>query len=76
MLKRFKVIIEEEPSEGGFSVFIPALPGCSSQAESVSGALLNIKEAAELYIEGLREDGLPLPSSDIEIIVEDIEVAV
>ena len=75
MLRKFKVVIEPE-AEGGFSVHVPALPGCASQGETTTEAINNIKEAINLYLESLREDGLALPKSDVEVIVEDIEVNV
>ncbi|MBI3338085.1 type II toxin-antitoxin system HicB family antitoxin [Candidatus Saccharibacteria bacterium] len=36
---------------GGFSVWVPDLPGCASQGETLEEALKNIKEAIELYLE-------------------------
>ena len=42
------VILEKE-EEGGYSVYIPSLPGCVSQGETKEEAIANIKEAAELY---------------------------
>ncbi|MBI5237059.1 MAG: type II toxin-antitoxin system HicB family antitoxin [Deltaproteobacteria bacterium] len=48
------------PGEDGFWVAeCPSLPGCVSQGETKEKAVLNIKEAIELYIEGLREEGRP-----------------
>ena len=75
MTKHFKVIFEEEP-EGGFSVFVPSLPGCASQGETMDEAIENIKEAIALYIESLKEDHLPIPQTDFQVIVRDIEVSV
>jgi len=75
MLQRFKVVIESE-IEGGYSVHLPAIPGCASQGESIKEALLNIKEALEVFIESLREDNLPIPKSDAEVVVKDVEVNV
>ena len=73
MVKRFKVILERE-EEGGYSVYVPILPGCASQGETKEEALANIKEAIECYLEGLRINGLPIPESkDVE--EEMIEVA-
>lgn len=41
-----------EPSdEGGYTVYVPALPGCISEGENVDEALENIKEAIKLYLE-------------------------
>lgn len=75
MLQHFKVVIEEE-IEGGFSVHFPALPGCATQGETIEEAISNAKEALELYIWSLKDDNLPLPESDIQVILEDIEITV
>ena len=40
---------------------VPALPGCISEGENREEALKNIKEAIELYLEVLKEDGKPIP---------------
>ena len=45
-----KVILEKQ-EEGGFTVYVPSLPGCISQGETREEALQNIKEAVELYLE-------------------------
>lgn len=42
--------------EGGFSVYVPDLPGCVSQGDSFEEAVKNIKEAIELYLEEVDED--------------------
>ena len=47
--------------EGGYWAEVPALPGCYSQGESLEDALAHVKEAIELYVETLREDGQPIP---------------
>ena len=59
-LMKFTVILEPQ-EEGGFTVTVPALPGCISEGETKEEALHNIKEAIELYIEVLKEDGKPMP---------------
>ena len=69
--RRFKVILERE-SEGGFSVYVPSLPGCASQGETEAEALANIREAIEAYLLGLRDDGLPIPAE--QAIVSEVEV--
>ncbi|OIO79781.1 MAG: HicB family protein [Candidatus Omnitrophica bacterium CG12_big_fil_rev_8_21_14_0_65_43_15] len=73
MLRRFKIILEPE-SEGGFSVFVPALPGCATQGGTLEECLKNAKEAVELYIQSLIEDKISLPESDV--LMEEIEVTV
>ncbi len=47
---KLKVLVSPE-TEGGFSVSVPALPGCYSQGETLEEALSNIREAAELWLE-------------------------
>jgi len=56
--------------DGGYPFFVPTLPGCASQGESAKEAMANIREAIEVYLESLRERGIPLPQ------VEEREVAV
>ena len=54
ILKFNAVFLEED--DGGYSVSVPALPGCFSQGDTFEDAVENIKEAMELYIEDERED--------------------
>ncbi len=63
---RFTVIFEKE-SDGGYHVFCPTLPGCHTQSETVEEGISNVREAVQLYIEALIEDGLPVPEEDIFI---------
>jgi predicted RNase H-like HicB family nuclease len=52
---RFKVVLE--PSEdGGFTIYVPSLPGCISEGETEEEALTNIQEAIELYLEPVEDD--------------------
>jgi predicted RNase H-like HicB family nuclease len=62
------VIVEE--GENSFGAYVPDLPGCAAAAESREEVLQLIQEAIEFHIEGLREDGQPVPepSSSIEYI--------
>jgi antitoxin HicB len=47
---KLKVLVRPE-AVGGYSVSVPALPGCHSQGESLEEALANVCEAAELWLE-------------------------
>ncbi len=47
---KLKVLVRPE-SVGGYSVSVPALPGCHSEGETLEQALANIREAAELWLE-------------------------
>ena len=46
----YNAIFQKE-EEGGFSVWVPSLPGCTSQGETFEEAVENIKEAIALYLE-------------------------
>ncbi len=45
-----------EAEEGGYTVEVPALPGCVSEGESYEEALANIREAIELYLEEVGDE--------------------
>jgi len=45
-----KIMLEEQ-DEGGFTVHVPALPGCISEGDTMEEAVRNIREAIELYLE-------------------------
>jgi len=49
-------IVFEKCDEGGYTVYVPSLPGCISEGESKDEALENIKEAIELYLEPIEDD--------------------
>ena len=65
---RYAVIIEE--GEKSFGAYVPDLPGCVAVAETKEEVLSLIQEAIDFHIEGLREDGQPIPepSSSVEYI--------
>lgn len=74
MKTKFKIVLEKEEA-GGYTVFVPALPGCHTQGDTIEEALGNAREAIECYIESLKKDGLPIPTTSEELVC-DIEVKV
>jgi predicted RNase H-like HicB family nuclease len=66
---RFKVVLEPS-DEGGFTIYIPSLPGCISEGDTVEDALKNIEEAAELYLEPVEDDWV----LDEQTLVKEIEL--
>jgi predicted RNase H-like HicB family nuclease len=54
-------VVPTPEAEGGFSVAVPALSGCTSQGETREEALSMIREAIEVYIESLVAHGDPFP---------------
>ncbi len=65
---KYAVIIEE--GENSFGAYVPDLPGCAAVAETKEELMKLIQEAIDFHIEGLREDGQPVPepSSSVEYI--------
>jgi predicted RNase H-like HicB family nuclease len=58
---RYTVVLQAE-SDGGYLATVPALPGCISQGDDREQALVNIREAIDLYIESRQEAGDPVPT--------------
>ncbi len=52
---KIKVVLEAS-EEGGFTVYVPSLPGCISEGETEEEALANIREAIELYLEPIEDE--------------------
>jgi predicted RNase H-like HicB family nuclease len=65
--QRFAVILAEEP-DGGYSVSVPALPGCYSEGDSLEEALANIREAIAVHLEP------PTQAEVRHIRIEEVEV--
>ena len=61
---KLKIILESS-DEGGYTVYVPSLPGCISEGENKEEALANIKEAIELYLEPVEDDFTPSPDTEI-----------
>ena len=59
MLEYTIILIPEK--EGGYSVEVPALPGCYTQGETREEAIFMAKEAIELYLESCKAHGDPIP---------------
>ena len=59
------MVILEKSEEGGYTVFVPSLPGCISEGDTRKEALDNIKEAIKLYLEPVPDDSDFQPSAEI-----------
>jgi predicted RNase H-like HicB family nuclease len=68
---RYAVVIEN--AGGNFSAYVPDLPGCIATGSTLVEAEEAIREAISLHLDGLREDGAPIPQPSSR--VEYIEVA-
>jgi predicted RNase H-like HicB family nuclease len=65
---RYAVVVEK--GESGFGAYVPDLPGCVAAAESYDEVLKLIQGAIEFHIDGLKEDGepVPAPTSRVEFV--------
>jgi len=66
---RFKVVLEQS-DEGGYTAYVPSLPGCISEGETKEEALKNIQEAIGLYLEPVEDDWI----LDEKALVQEIEL--
>ena len=65
---RYAIVIEKAPLN--YAAYVPDLPGCIATGATVVETELIIREAIEFHLEGLKEDGLPIPppSSQVEYV--------
>ena len=63
----YNIILRPE-SKGGFTVIVPALPGCVTYGKDLKSARKMAKEAIELYIESLKEPNEPIPTSEGDLV--------
>jgi predicted RNase H-like HicB family nuclease len=65
---RYAIVIEK--AQGNYSAYVPDLPGCVATGTTVAQVEAEIREAIAFHVEGLREDGLPVPapSSQVEYV--------
>jgi predicted RNase H-like HicB family nuclease len=65
---RLKIVLE--PSvEGGYTVYVPSLPGCISEGDTVEEAMANIREAIELYLEPVEDDWVAAEGTEVRELV-------
>lgn len=70
---RYLVVVEEGPRS--FGAYVPNLPGCVAAGESREKVLALIHEAIEFHLEGLKEDGQPIPPPSSSSEVVEVEAA-
>ncbi len=68
---RYAIVIEN--AGDNFSAYVPDLPGCVAAGDTLEETERLIREAIELHVAGLREDGLPVPEPTSH--VDDVEVS-
>jgi predicted RNase H-like HicB family nuclease len=64
---RYAVVIEHDETTGSYGAYAPDLPGCGAAADSLDEVKKLIQEAIQFHLEGLRENGLPLPEPSTQV---------
>lgn len=70
---QYLVVVEEGPKSYG--AYVPDLPGCIAAGKSRGEVLELIREAIELHIEGLKQEGQPIPTPSSSSEVVEVEAA-
>jgi predicted RNase H-like HicB family nuclease len=68
---RYAIVIEQ--AGGNYSAYVPDLPGCVATGATVAETEASMREAITFHLDGLRDDGLPIPTPTSR--VEYVEVA-
>jgi predicted RNase H-like HicB family nuclease len=71
-MKKYAIVVEQ--AERNYAAYVPDLPGCVATGATVEEAEELLREAIEVHIAGLREEGLPVPAPSS--VVDYLEVAV
>lgn len=72
MKKKFLIVIER--AEGNLSAYVPDLPGCVTTGRTREEVLTNMRKAIDLHLEGMLEDGEPIPVPTSEAAELDVAV--
>lgn len=58
-------VVLQKSDEGGYTVYVPSLPGCISEGETKKQALANIREAIALYLEPAEDDMVAAEKAEV-----------
>jgi antitoxin HicB len=71
-MRQYTLVLEYDPEVKAYAVIVPALPGCTSQGRTVAEAIEHAREAIELHIRCMAEDGEEIPE---DILIAKVDVA-
>jgi predicted RNase H-like HicB family nuclease len=69
----YTIVIERTPNN--YAAYVPDLPGCVATASTKEDLLTEIRDAIEIHIEGMREDGEPIPQPQVTAEVVEVSAA-
>jgi len=67
---RYAIVIEK--AENNYSAYVPDLPGCIATGRTIEETEQQLREAIEFHIEGMIEDGLPIPEPESQVNYVDV----
>lgn len=73
--RRYTILLTQDPADGGYTVQVPALPGCNTQGDTIEEAISNAREAIAVYLADLEASGEPIPNETVPTQAIVIEVA-
>jgi antitoxin HicB len=73
---RYTILLDPDPDGAGYTVTVPALPGCITEGATIDEALTNTREAIECHLEGLRATGDEIPREAPTLIPLVVEVEI
>ncbi len=71
---QYTALFEPDKDAGGYTVTIPALPGCISEGDTFEEALKNIQEAAELYLEVMHKHEREWVAEEPGVVIAPVQV--
>lgn len=74
MVCRFKTLLEWN-KQGGYTVTVPALPGCVTEGDTIDEACKNAREAIAGFLKALRKTGATVPDKDVQLFPGEVEVS-
>lgn len=67
MRRQYTILLKPDLEEGGYTVRVPALPGCNTQGDTLEEAIANAREAISVYLADLVASGEPIPEEEAPI---------
>ncbi len=73
--RRYTILLDRDPDDGSYTVTVPALPGIVTQGRDLDDAIARARDAIRCHVNGLLEDGLPVPDEGEPPQVIDVDAA-
>lgn len=75
MQRLFKILLEEDEEDGGYTVTVPELPGCITQGDTLQEAFNNAEEAILGYLEAIRKEGGTIAEKEPTFIFGEVRIS-